>query len=318
MADDFILIEPYNPDWPALAKLEVAKLKELLHFKWLVAIEHIGSTAIPDLPAKPIIDLAVGVTDLEAAKKVLVPILEQNGYAFWAENPDLTKLFFVKGMPPFGEKRTHHIHVMSVDHHDWVVRPLYRDYLIHHPEARHAYAQLKQDLAKKFHKDREAYTQAKTEFVRNINRKAIKPYLEFERLTKDHLPLLQDWLNEHHIKKWWDQDMTKYQSRLAADSIIKCFIIKINQLPIGFIQYYPSSQYEDAIGIDYFIGNPTFISKSLGAFLLNEFIEKELSQIKIMIVDPVFDNILAIRTYEKAGFKKLREKDGVVWMMKKT
>lgn len=218
-------------------------------------------------------------------------------------------------MPPFGEKRTHHVHVMSVDHHDWVVRPFFRDYLIKYPEAKQAYAELKQDLSVKFREDREAYTQSKTEFIRKINREAIKPYLHFNRLTKEGLPLLETWLHEPHVKAWWDQDMEKYKSRLDANSPIKCFIIEVNRVPVGFIQYYPSEYQQGAIGVDFFIGNPTFISKSLGAFLLSEFIEKMLPE-KTIVVDPDIKNIRAIRVYEQAGFKKTKENSSMIWMVR--
>ncbi len=315
MADDFIIIESYNSDWPVLAKQEVARLKGLLPFPWIEKIEHIGSTAIPDIPAKPVLDLAIGVTDLELAKAI-IPILEKQSYVFWAENPDKTKLFLVKGMPPFGEKRTHHIHVMKTCHHDWVVRPLFRDHLIAHPEIKQAYADLKQELALKFREDREAYTEAKTQFIRSVNQKAIKPHLKFARLTAEDLPLLKFWLDESHVKTWWDQNMIKYILRLAADSPIKCFIIKIDNVPVGFIQHYPSGYQAGAEGVDFFIGNPTFIGKGLGAFLLSEFIERMLPA-KTVVVDPDVKNVRAIRTYEKTGFQKIAERGNVMWMLRK-
>jgi GrpB-like predicted nucleotidyltransferase (UPF0157 family)/ADP-ribose pyrophosphatase YjhB (NUDIX family) len=173
-ASDEIRIEPYSVEWPSLAKKEMTLLKQLCD--WVVGIDHIGSTAVPDLPAKPVIDLAIGVTDLKSAR-ALIPLLESHGYVFWADNPDQTKLFFAKGLPPFGRQRTHHVHVMPIDHHDWIVRPLFRDYLIRHPEAKQAYADLKQKLAQEYQADREAYTQAKTEFIRAINLKAIQEKL---------------------------------------------------------------------------------------------------------------------------------------------
>lgn len=75
-AKDSVVIQSYNSEWPKLAKFEISRLRALLNFNWIEAIEHIGSTAIPGIPAKPIIDLAIGVTDLKAAK-ALIPILEQ-------------------------------------------------------------------------------------------------------------------------------------------------------------------------------------------------------------------------------------------------
>ena len=170
---DAVLMEAYDLKWPMQAAEEIAKLKAMLNFPWLVDIQHVGSTAIPNLAAKPILDLTIGVTNLEEIQG-LIAILLNEDYIFWEDNPDKSKLFFVKGMPPFAKQRTHHIHVMPISHPEWLLRPLFRDYLITHPEARQAYADLKHKLAALYQYDREAYTEAKTAFVRAILLKAEK------------------------------------------------------------------------------------------------------------------------------------------------
>ena len=173
MSQDAIIIEPYNLEWPRLAREEIQHLKMLLDFDWVVDIVHIGSTAVPDLSAKPIIDLMIGLNDFNQAK-LIVPILEKEDYVFWQDNPKTDRLFFVKGMPPFGEKRTHHVHVCSIENTEWINRPLFRDYLINKPDVKAQYAELKIFLAQKFPEDREAYTEAKTEFIKRITAEAHK------------------------------------------------------------------------------------------------------------------------------------------------
>jgi len=191
-AKDAICIMPYDARWQAEAAQEIAKLKQRCCFSWLVDIVHIGSTAIPGLASKPILDIAIGVTDLVKAH-ALIAILIEADYVFWEDNPDPTKLFFVKGMPPFGECRTHHIHVMDITHHDWVMRPLFRDYLIAHPELKKVYAQLKQKLAEQYQLDREKYTEAKTAFIRGVNLNIVADYLASRLFTASDVVLLLRW-----------------------------------------------------------------------------------------------------------------------------
>lgn len=170
--EDTIFIEAYDSNWPHFAEQEIEKLQAILSHDNLVAIEHIGSTSIPDAMAKPIIDLYVAVKSIEQAKQQYVDPIVSLGYVYWAENPNPDKLFFVKGMPPYGEKRTHHIHVVHYKSDYWRDRLAFRDYLRAHPEEVERYNELKKLLALKHKDDREAYTDAKNAFVVEILRKA--------------------------------------------------------------------------------------------------------------------------------------------------
>ena len=137
---------------------------------FIMRIEHFGSTAVPGLAAKPIIDLLVGVRSLTEAKRVAVAQLEQLDYAYWFDNPDPQRMFFVKGLPPNGP-RTHHIHMVEPDSALWE-RLLFRDYLCRHADETARYAQLKRTFARHFKSDREAYTTAKTEYIKSVMGKA--------------------------------------------------------------------------------------------------------------------------------------------------
>lgn len=159
-----VQLYPSDPDWPAAFARE-RDLIAPLFAETPRLIQHMGSTAIPGLPAKPIIDIIVLVRDLDAARSA-IPALEATGYSFWAANPDKTRLFFVKGLPP-APRRTHHLHIY--DSEDEVRRHLvFRDHLRTHPEGREAYLALKADLAARFRDDREAYTEGKSAFVDTI------------------------------------------------------------------------------------------------------------------------------------------------------
>ena len=161
-----IEIHPSDPEWPAAFERERDLLAPILGIN-AIRIEHMGSTSIPGLPAKPIIDIIVLVDDLKLAHGA-IPALEATGYSFWADNPDKTKLFLVKGLPP-APHRTHHLHIYEDE--DEVERHLtFRDHLRTHPEALGAYLALKEALAVRFRNDREAYTDHKAEFINAIVR----------------------------------------------------------------------------------------------------------------------------------------------------
>lgn len=166
---DEIIIVDYNPLWVKQFEAESAKIWQALGSE-IVRIEHFGSTAVPGLAAKPVIDLLVGVHSLEQSQSRL-PVLEALGYFYWQENPHPERMFFVKGMPPYGLQRTHHLHIVEADSDLWE-RLRFRDYLQSHPEELQRYAALKRELAKKFRTDREAYTHAKSDYIQAVMTKA--------------------------------------------------------------------------------------------------------------------------------------------------
>ena len=137
----------------------------------IVGLEHFGSTAIPGTSAKPIIDILIAVRSLADARRSYVGALEALGYVYWADNPRNDRMFFVKGMPPYGARRTHHVHVTERDGEMWQ-RLAFRDYLRAHPDEARRYESLKRQLAARHATDREAYTDAKTDYVDSVLRKA--------------------------------------------------------------------------------------------------------------------------------------------------
>jgi len=176
--DEIALVE-YDPRWPGLFAEEAARVRAALGNNLLVAVEHFGSTAVPGLAAKPVIDLLVGVRSVAEAKKTAVAPLEALGYAYWADNPVQDRLFFVRGLPPNGS-RTHHIHMVelgtSPDPKNGAFlfwdRLLFRDYLRVNPDEARRYEDLKRALAARHPGDREAYPEGKTEYVYGVMQKA--------------------------------------------------------------------------------------------------------------------------------------------------
>ncbi|MFI5397185.1 MAG: GrpB family protein [Candidatus Binatia bacterium] len=171
---DEVAIGPYDPEWPRMFRQEKAHLLSCLPNELIGRIEHFGSTAVPGLAAKPIVDMLVEVTSLEETKTRIVPVLEAQGYDyFWrptlGDNTPPFYAWFIKRDQ--SGRRTHHIHMVEHDCAHWD-RLLFRDYLIAHPEIAHEYQELKIQLANRHANDREAYTEAKTEFVVRVTERA--------------------------------------------------------------------------------------------------------------------------------------------------
>jgi GrpB-like predicted nucleotidyltransferase (UPF0157 family) len=170
---DEVEIVDYDPRWPILFDEEAKRLRAVLEPSLIVGLEHFGSTAIPGLSAKPIIDILIAVRSLAAAQATFVEELRNLDYVYWAENPKKDRMFFVKGMPPFASKRTHHVHVTEPHGEMWQ-RLVFRNYLRAHPEEAGTYERLKLRLAAEHQTDREAYTDAKAAYVESVMQKAIR------------------------------------------------------------------------------------------------------------------------------------------------
>jgi GrpB-like predicted nucleotidyltransferase (UPF0157 family)/RimJ/RimL family protein N-acetyltransferase len=171
---DHIDIVAYDPEWPLKASNEINKLRAILPASTIIDIQHVGSTAIPGMAAKPIVDIQIAARSLEEMKIIAIPVLQKIGYEYWYDNPDSERMFFVKGMPPYGEKRTHHVHIFELSSKHWSGKILFRDYLIAHPEIASEYQELKIKFAQQYTHDREKYTNAKGKFVDRIIKLAQK------------------------------------------------------------------------------------------------------------------------------------------------
>ncbi len=173
---DEISISAYDAGWPESFRREKEHLETCLPTDLVRRIEHFGSTAVPGLAAKPIVDLLVEVTDLQATRDRIAPVLEAQGYDyFWrpthGDDGPPFYAWFIKRDPRTGV-RTHHIHMVEGHFTDHWDRLLFRDYLIEHPEVAREYEDLKVRLASVSPTDRLAYTRAKTEFIARVTEAA--------------------------------------------------------------------------------------------------------------------------------------------------
>ena len=193
-----IFLVEHKSEWKDWYELEKTSLKKILGANVIKRIEHIGSTAIPNIWAKNIVDILLEVGRIEDLARVR-DLLVKNGWLVMSESPNrisLNKGYTEQG---FAEK-VFHLHLRMTGDHNEIY---FRDYLCQHPDIAQAYQELKLSLWKKFEHNRDAYTDAKTDFINHYvseakssnfkNQKSfIKKVLIGERIEKIILHLAHD------------------------------------------------------------------------------------------------------------------------------
>jgi GrpB-like predicted nucleotidyltransferase (UPF0157 family) len=162
-----IHIVPYNPDWQPQYESEAARLRSVFG-DLLVAIHHIGSTSVPGLHAKPLIDIMPIVRDIERVEdynEVMVAL----GYTTRGENGISGRRYFTKGKD---DQRSHHVHIYAADNPEVTAHLQFRDYLRAHPAEAQRYGDLKQKLALQFTNDIYGYMDGKDALVKELIAKA--------------------------------------------------------------------------------------------------------------------------------------------------
>lgn len=165
-----VVVVDHDPEWPRRFEVERERIARAIG-EWITAMEHVGSTAVPGLAAKPIVDIMVGIGDLADAVHCIGP-LEGLGYEYVSEYEDEMpfRRYFRKDDDE--GSRVVHLHMVEPSHRFWQRHLAFRDWLRTHPEDARAYGELKRELAERYRDDRPAYTEAKTEFIREIERRA--------------------------------------------------------------------------------------------------------------------------------------------------
>jgi GrpB-like predicted nucleotidyltransferase (UPF0157 family) len=159
-----VVIVNYNPQWPTFYESETKLICRVLGSR-ILAIEHIGSTAVPNLGGKNIVDIMAGVNSLEEAKQCLAP-LERIGYTEVIPQVDKTDWYYClkKGHQTPG----FHLHLVRFGSEHWKKHVIFRDFLRKNPKVAKEYYALKKELAAKYGTDRLGYTEAKTAFIESV------------------------------------------------------------------------------------------------------------------------------------------------------
>lgn len=183
LAQGALALVSYDRHWPALFTAEARRLKQALG-DGILAIEHIGSTAVPGLAAKPVIDMMAAVAD-SARLPEMAKRLAGMGYEDLGEAGVPGRGFFVLGPV---NRRTHHLSLVGREAGYWGLQILFRDYLRAHADSARAYAALKAALQRQPDMTRERYTDSKTDFVRQVIMRAERERAERERAEQDLPP----------------------------------------------------------------------------------------------------------------------------------
>ena len=160
-----VRLTPYTREWARLFEEERSRLQAAVG-KYVLDIQHVGSTSIPGMAAKPILDIAIAVRDFAGSRVCFQP-LEQLGYEYKGDFGDPPRHYFAKGEP-----RTHHIHMYGIGDRGWIDQLLFRDHLTRHQKIAKEYAELKLELARRYPSDRQAYLDAKAPFIERVLRSA--------------------------------------------------------------------------------------------------------------------------------------------------
>ncbi|MDP4549595.1 GrpB family protein [Alkalihalobacillus macyae] len=173
MTKPTVQLNEYNAEWESQFDYEKERIIAAIGDK-LAGIEHIGSTSIKGLKAKPIIDIMGGIEDLSSTLAIVQPL---NEIEFeYVPKPEFTdRRFFRKGS--WG-KGTCHLHICEIHSTEWIEKIVFRDYLRKHSKVAEEYALLKSELATTYKDDRSTYTQHKEPFIKDIIRKARREFLK--------------------------------------------------------------------------------------------------------------------------------------------
>ena len=153
-----LYLSPYRDEWPALFETERKTLASAIGDR-VRDIQHVGSTAVRGMHAKPILDIAIAVEGFETARVCIEPVVEL-GYTYRGENGISRRHYFQKGEPC-----THHIHMVEETSEEWTNLILFRDYLRSDRSVAEEYGRLKASLVDNLARDRKAYLAAKAEFI---------------------------------------------------------------------------------------------------------------------------------------------------------
>lgn len=301
-----IRVIPHDPRWKSLFHEEEGRLRALLG-EDAVRIHHIGSTSVPGLAAKPIVDVLAEVTEIEAVDRRR-SAFGDGGYRWFGEYGIPGRRFLIRGFDP---DRSHHVHVFAAGHERVRDHLEFRDYLIAHPGEAAAYGRLKIDLARRHPDDIDAYTAGKAAFIRESVRRAAAWAKSREEggMNRDVRRLeearREDFYRVHHesnghgwcfcvawwVPGWegWGERRAEENRRVREDLFARGeedgYLLYLDGVPAGWCQavrrdrlrklaaQFSLAPDEDAWAIGCFLVAPPHRRRGNGRFLLSRVIE---------------------------------------------
>jgi GrpB-like predicted nucleotidyltransferase (UPF0157 family) len=171
LENDQVRLVVYDARWPLLFEDEANRLREIVRDEF-IKVEHIGSTAVPGLESKPIIDMMIGVRDDETRERV-ASRLSALGYEDKGERGIAGRTFLTRGIPV-----THHLHLVVYNEGFWADHVLFRDYLRSKAEVARSYTEIKKRLASAYPDNRELYTLGKSDFITRVLEQALTEFTQ--------------------------------------------------------------------------------------------------------------------------------------------
>jgi GrpB-like predicted nucleotidyltransferase (UPF0157 family)/RimJ/RimL family protein N-acetyltransferase len=328
-----VVLKQHDPEWIGQFEEEAARLTAVFQPN-LVAIHHIGSTAVPGIKAKPIIDIMVVVHDIEQVDATN-EAMGQLGYIAKGENGINGRRYFRKGSDTH---HTHHIHTFQDDHPEIARHLNFRDYLIAHPDVAQAYSRLKEELAQKYVTEPPLYTDSKTNFIHDVDEKAAvwrsRQAIETERLLLHPLTKVQlqtslddpaqlaqelgvslaDDLFDDPVPRAISMKLKKMADMVEADHPwVTYWLIIPKEMPsgagmVGF-KGYPNEKGEVEIGYGM---QPAFQNKGYMTEAVAALLDWALARPECTAVTSWTDvtNQPSIRVLEKVGMRQIGEGNG--------
>ncbi|NYF25843.1 GNAT family N-acetyltransferase [Sporosarcina sp. JAI121] len=326
-----VRLVPHATDWEEDFIMEKELLSEAIGMQ-VVDIEHMGSTSIKGIAAKPILDILVGVRSMDDVAKFDKKRLKEAGYYHLGRVEIEGKVVFAKFTNLEELTKTHVLHIVEYGGEWWQKHTFFRDYLNEHPDVAKQYETLKKELAVTYPDNESLYAEGKLKFVDEVlSRKKPRSFIinegdlqvrELERVDK---VLLSKWLTDPEILWYYEGrdnpfNIEKVEQEFFDDeeNVVRC-LVEFSKIPIGYVQFYIVGEEEKQVygyddssgniyGMDQFIGESAYWDIGIGTQLVRAMVtylteEKRADRI---VMDPQTWNERAIHCYEKCGFEKVK------------
>lgn len=298
---------PHQKEWDESAEKVIAILKDILSEN-AVDIQHVGSTAIPSIKAKPIVDIAVGMRDLNTAA-LFDEKLKAQGIIFRGEERPEQRLYVMGDFE--NDTRTHHIHFVEWKGKAWKNYLAFRDYLNANPSKARLYENCKIQLVEKYKNDRIKYTNGKQELIDRLLEEANRNIMHLRPYTKSDAEIICSWIKtEEELYKWsadrfnkfpltGDDMEANYAPQLEAGNFYPLTAVDDDGNLLGhFIIRYPNAEDKTSVRFGFLIVNPDFRGKGYGKQMLLQGLDFAKKELKVRSVDlGVFENNDSARHY---------------------
>ncbi|WP_346014184.1 GNAT family N-acetyltransferase [Sporosarcina sp. E16_8] len=326
-----VRLVPHATDWEEDFIEEKELLSEAIGLL-VVDIEHMGSTSIKGIAAKPLLDILVGVRSMDDVAKFDKKRLKEAGYYHLGRVEIEGKVVFAKFTNLEELTKTHVLHIVEYGAEWWRKHTFFRDYLNEHPDVAKQYEKLKKELAATYPDNESLYAEGKLKFVDEVlSREKPRSFIinegnlqvrELERVDK---VLLSKWLTDPEILRYYEGrdnpfNFEKVEQEFFEDeeNVMRC-LVEFSGIPIGYVQIYIVEEEEklaygyadssqNIYGMDQFIGESAYWNKGIGTQLVRAMVTylTEDKGADRIVMDPQTWNERAIRCYEKCGFEKVK------------